>query len=68
MAGQLAGLRNSNLLNTTPLLVMTQGEDTSVKQEILRGLGSPRIPAPWQEDDVLRGLEQVMSGKRATTP
>lgn len=67
IAGLLAGLRNSDLLKTTPLLVMTAGEDTPVKQEILRGLGAPRIQAPWQEEDLLRGLEQVVSGKRATT-
>ena len=44
------------------MVILTDGGESPVKQEILRGMGVPVLTAPWQQDDLFKRLEQAAWG------
>ncbi len=56
------GMRSSEAARQIPMVILSDGGESPVKQEILRGMGVPVLTAPWQSDDLFKRLEQAAWG------
>lgn len=63
-AGVISAVKRSDVYRQMPLIVLTGGEFSPVKQEIIEGFGLPVLKSPWTDDEVCARLDQVIVGRK----